>query len=418
MRANNKELAIKYIDLAIRIKPNEANYYVKINNNKPENYFNIEGVTLKGPMQCAGLNLVINASYSTFENSPMAVRMVPEHPSFIANNCGFYYLGDVAQLNDLKEFTARKCYFEGCGSIMNNKYSEDEDFVPKVNLDNDLFSKCIHSNGVLECFGCDVTIKHTTFDDVKMSNDFLDIPGNLCEINDCKFSNIVITGVFVYGSHIKISNCDFRSSKALAIINAEYDSYEVTDCLFQNLELSYSFSQPWSKGSVKKSTFLYNDFGSQFIVNKGVSFDFINNTVVGNTSKYQGFNITNPNFYNNTIIGNKFDGEMFVSEDYDEENTSTCNLYGNVFLGNATKSSEIGYNNLPIIKSDKKNIYYNLMPVIRSDYQEEGVQDNTTWIPDNNTNIFVKKEKKDVSKDFKRKRSIGKNKAGAKKRGF
>ncbi|MEE0083350.1 MAG: right-handed parallel beta-helix repeat-containing protein, partial [Paludibacteraceae bacterium] len=204
-------------------------------------------------------------------------------------------------------------------------------------------------------------------------------------IDSCSFIGNTEKLLDIVGSsNTTIGNSIFEKN-ILPIVDQENEKRE-------NLVSSYGYVD------IKSSSFFDNKCGSLVYV---TSLDAENNTFVKNDVSSVIYQIYSGDIFrlsNNTIISNR-------ASDYPlyANSSAKAYFYGNVILDNTQDLTQTYRNQyIPGELSEFYNIKeakFNLMDIIRKNPQTE-LYDNSTYIPDNNSNIWVKPREITMQEDY------------------
>ena len=372
---------------------NTTSFTYTLDESDTQNYFNMDGVVLKGgatSIYGVGLDLRVTLTNSLIEKSGYIYMYVPNN-SLTIDNCKFHqvYRGIVIESGKPKEVKIYNTTFDDCFENFKISNSENFDFSGHISFESDTF---VHNNQLtvevlgisLEMNKCKVSENnaiyfHFIHDTVGVKNCLFDTNNFLDDTNYML--------VDLQGCISSFDNCSFVKNTGIRTFNnySPEGEFRIKNSVFESNTMESSLIDGAGNGTYYNCSFINNDVASgTYLINYGSGrAEFFNNTFAGNIVPriIQG---DNRKLYNNTIVGNKVSREILSSHNTDEY----TDMYGNIILGNGTSNaSGIGYDNLPLTFSEKKNIQYNLMPIIRTGYSSEG-EDNT-WTPDNSTNIFV-----------------------------
>ena len=370
---------------------NTTSFTYTLDESDTQNYFNMDGVVLKGgatSIYGVGLDLRVTLTNSLIEKSGYIYMYVPNN-SLTIDNCKFHqvYRGIVIETGKPKEVNIYNTTFDDCFENFKISNSENFDFSGHIHFESDTF---VHNDKLtVEVLGISLEMNKC-----KVSENnalYFHFIHDTVDVKNCSFDNNNSSYMFLdlQACVSSFEKCSFVKNSASWIINNSSPdrNFRVRYSVFDSNTTQSSLIDGAGNESYSNSSFINNDVASgNYLINYGSGrAEFYNNTFAGNIVPriIQG---DNRKLYNNTIVGNKVSSAILSSHNIDEY----TDMYGNIILGNGTSNaSGIGYDNLPLVFSEKKNIQYNLMPIIRTDYQSEG-EDNTTWAPDNNTNIFVR----------------------------
>ena len=372
---------------------NMSSFTYTLDESDTQNYFNMDGVVLKGgatSIYGVGLDLRVTLTNSLIEKSGYIYMYVPNN-SLTIDNCKFHQVsrGIVIESGKPKEVKIYNTTFDDCFENFKISNSENFDFSGHISFESDTF---VHNNQLtvevlgisLEMNKCKVSENnaiyfHFIHDTVGVKNCLFDTNNFLDDTNYML--------VDLQGCISSFDNCSFVKNTGFRTFNnySPEGEFRIKNSVFESNTMESSLIDGAGNGTYYNCSFINNDVASgTYLINYGSGrAEFFNNTFAGNVVPriIQG---DNRKLYNNTIVGNKVSREILSSHNTDEY----TDMYGNIILGNGTSNaSGIGYDNLPLTFSEKKNIQYNLMPIIRTGYSSEG-EDNT-WTPDNSTNIFV-----------------------------
>ncbi len=352
------------------------------------NSFVLDGVTLTGSsmsMLGVGQNLTVTITNSNLEKIGN-FYLLQNNPSLIIDHCNLKHC-NMGQMIDAKQLQISNSYIEKCfGNLY--VYTTDGN-RSAVTIESVSIS---HNYSSFEIINSDVTVRNLLWKDSYQGRAFALRQDCSSRFENCQFLNNSFGYLIDHASNrdLKLSECEFSNNKCSSYMFSG-TGLELNNCYFDSNTTSILSNQGYDEGSstvVSNCTFLNNQCESHLFLNMVTPFYFQNNTVVKNKANYL-FTVNNPKVLNNTIVGNSVAGSVLQSLIKDEE-LDASELIGNIILGNGTQLSEIGYDNLPVIKTAKNKIQYNIMPIIRIDYQDEEENDNTTWIPEDNTNAFVR----------------------------
>lgn len=363
-----------------------------------KNYFRLDGVVLRGSrslLMGAGNNLEFYLTNSEFEYGDQ-IYMIKETPSLYVNHCKFHHMHGFMEFINPKHIEVRNSTFEESNTYFFVNAYTAENFYPSVLFDSVTFDHIYYtSNSTMEFQKSNVVITNSKFIDCNRPfQNFISAYGSSIEMANCDFENIV-SGDLCYtsGDFTKFYNNTFNKVDATYLLNKYGGAAYVDNCLFDANKGAYSLllaGDSEVQDTVINCSFIDNE-NNYLISFHGAPLAFVDNTVVGNQVKYSGLYGSDLDFYNNTVIGNSFSNQIIEIQKNSRKEVTRCNLGGNIVLGNGTQKNGAGYNNLPVINCDEMSARHNLMPIIRTDYQDEDeTADNTTWSPDNSTNIFVR----------------------------
>ncbi len=370
---------------------NPSSFTYTLDESDTQNYFNMDGVVLRGggtSIYGVGLDLNITLTNSLVERAGYIYMYVPNN-SLTIDNCKFHQVNRavVIESGKPKEVKIYNTTFDDCLDNFKISNSENFDFSGHIHFESDTF---VHNDKLtVEVLGISLEMNKC-----KVSENnalYFHFIHDTVDVKNCSFDNNNSTYMFLdlQACVSSFEKCSFVKNSASWIINNSSPdrNFRVRYSVFDSNTTQSSLIDGAGNESYSNSSFINNDVASgNYLINYGSGrAEFYNNTFAGNIVPriIQG---DNRKLYNNTIVGNKVSSAILSSHNIDEY----TDMYGNIILGNGTSNaSGIGYDNLPLVFSEKKNIQYNLMPIIRTDYQSEGA-DNTTWTPDNSTNIFVR----------------------------
>ena len=355
------------------------------------NYFNMDGVVLRGggtSIYGVGLDLKITLTNSLVEKAGFIYMYVPNN-SLIIDNCKFHQVNRAVliETGKTKDVLISNTTFDGCCDEFKLCYSEISGPFAHLRLESDTIINSDYF--VVEIRGYNVGMNNCKASEnnglyIRFISDTIDVKNSSFDNNNIPYS------LFDLQTCISsFDNCSFVKNTGIRTFNnySPEGEFRIKNSVFESNTMESSLIDGAGNGTYYNCSFINNDVASgTYLINYGSGrAEFFNNTFAGNVVPriIQG---DNRKLYNNTIVGNKVSREILSSHNTDEY----TDMYGNIILGNGTSNaSGIGYDNLPLVFSEKKNIQYNLMPIIRTDRQSEGA-DNTTWTPDNSTNIFVR----------------------------